>query len=273
MSDIHLKKYIVPTETEDKRIVLLTDIHYYNQKEQRYLKEILKKLKRLEYDYLVISGDLLDKSRVEDEIWLINWIKELALISKVLIGIGNHELVNGSHNCTYDFNADLYKKIDRIKNVKVLDNKTYVDGNIRFIGVTLPVDYYYRYNENKNYFVRYLNRLFPKPYSDKYNILICHTPIPFMEDSVLNRIACLSSISLILCGHMHGGIIRLADGRGLVGPFRGFFPKGAYGIFLRRKSFVVVSTGITKISQAHILSFLNNLFSKEITLVALQTKK
>ena len=29
--------------------------------------------------------------------------------------------------------------------IRVLDNKDYVDGSIRFIGVTLPVYFYYKY--------------------------------------------------------------------------------------------------------------------------------
>ena len=75
-----------------------------------------------------------------------------------------HELTNDRKEHLYDFNEELYNKIKKIKKVYVLDNEVYTDGNIRFIGLTLPVDFYYKYGENKNYVMRYVNNKFKIPF-------------------------------------------------------------------------------------------------------------
>ncbi len=278
MKDTFIKQYSVTVENLDKKIILLSDIHYCNDKEKKYLALLLEQLRELSYDYLCISGDLLDKGKVEDEVWLLDWITSLGKLSKVMIGIGNHEQSSDAIRHEYAFDYEFYKKINKIKNVHVLDNDSYVDGNIRFIGVTLPLGYYYDYKESPSYFVKFMNNCFPNVYSNKFNILLCHTPIPFLNKKVIEEIPFLNSISLVLCGHMHGGLVplpfwKLANGRGLIGPFHTVFPKGAYGVFQRNHLIVIVSSGVTKISQVHKLSFLNLLFRKEITSIYLQAKK
>ena len=106
MSNIKKLFYQVETKTIDKRIILLSDIHYYSKKEKKYLDKVLAELEKIEYDYLCISGDLLDCSRVNDEELLIEWLKDLANLSKVIIGIGNHELTNDRKEHLYDFNEE-----------------------------------------------------------------------------------------------------------------------------------------------------------------------
>ncbi len=278
MKSIFMKEYSVLAEGINKKILLLSDIHYCNDKEKSYLTEVLEEVKKIEHDYLCISGDLLDNGNVKDSDWLLEWISSLAKISKVIIGIGNHEQASDAKKHEYAFDRVLYNKMGRLRNVRVLDNSAYVDGNIRFIGVTLPLDYYYQYKESKNYFVKYINNIFPSAYKDKYNILLCHTPIPFTDKSIMNKMPFFSNVPLVLCGHMHGGLLpkflwKIGRGRGVVGPFHRIFPKGSYGLFQSGESLIVVSSGITKISQVHFLSLFNVLFKKEFTVIDLHTKK
>lgn len=278
MKKVFMKHYSITVDNIDKRIVLISDIHYCNDKEKPYLSALLNQLKEMTYDYLCISGDLLDKGKVEDEKWLLDWLEELGNLSKVMIGIGNHEQTSDAVKHEYAFDQKLYAKINKIKNVHVLDNDSYVDGSIRFIGVTLPLGYYYDYKENINYFISFMNNHFPEAYSNKFNILLCHTPRPFLKKDIVSKIPFLQNISLVLCGHMHGGLLpmplwKLGRGMGLIGPFHTVFPKGAYGVFKRNNLIVVVSSGITKISQVHKLCCFNSLFREEITNIYLQSKK
>lgn len=275
MGNIKKLFYQVETKKTEKRIVLLTDIHYYNKKERVYLDKVLAELRKIEYDYLCISGDLIDRSQVEDEELLIEWIKELAKISKVIIGIGNHELTNDRKEHTYDFNETLYQKINKLRNVRVLDNKDYVDGNIRFIGLTLPVDFYYKYKENNNFFMRFVNNKFSSPYSDKYNVLLCHSPKSLTDIEVFEKTKLFNNIQLVLCGHMHAGITpyfmrRFLNGRGLVGPFKQLFPKNAYGHLSIKDTDVIISSGITTASNCNRFSFIDPMFMREITVIDLK---
>lgn len=279
MSNIKKINYLVDTKNTNKKIILLTDIHYYSKKEKKYLDKITTELKKLEYDYLCISGDLLDLSIIKDEELLIDWLKDIASLSKVIISLGNHDLYSSRKTHEFNFNEELFKKIRKIKNVKVLDNEIYVDSNIRFIGLTLPIDFYYKYNENKNYFMRYVNNQFPNDYKDKYNILLCHTPIPVGDEETIKKTRLLSNIQLILSGHMHGGITPkcfrgILSGRGLIGPWRNLFPKNAYGSINNNEGQkVIISSGVTTASHVNLFSFLDSLFLKEITVIDLVSKK
>lgn len=279
MNNIKKINYYIETKNINKRIILLTDIHFYNNKEKKYLDKITEELKKINYDYLCISGDLLDLSYIENEDLLIEWISEIANLSKVIIGIGNHDLTNDRKTHEFNFNFDLYKKIKKIKNVKVLDNDFYIDSNIRFIGLTLPVDFYYKYKENSNYFMRYVNNTFPESYKDKYNILLCHTPIPVSNKKILEQTKLFSNINLILCGHMHGGITpkwirKILKGRGLIGPWKNLFPTNAYGLIKNNiEQNVVISSGITTASHVNKFSFIDPFFMREITVIDLISKK
>ena len=275
MSNIKKLFYQVDTKSIDKRIVLLSDIHYYGKKEKKYLDKVLAELRKIDYDYLCISGDLLDRSRVNDEELLIEWIKELANLSKVIISIGNHELTNDRKEHLYDFNEELYNKIKKIKKVYILDNEVYTDGNIRFIGLTLPVDFYYKYGENKNYFMRYVNNKFKIPFKDKYNILLCHSPKAITDLETFENIKLLNNVQLVLSGHMHAGVTpywlrKILRGRGLIGPFKDLFPKNAYGHIEMKKTDVIISSGITTASNCNTFSFVDPLFMREITIIDLK---
>lgn len=275
MSNIKKLFYQVDTKSIDKRIILLSDIHYNSKKEKKYLDKVLAELEKIEYDYLCISGDLLDRSRVNDEDLLIEWIKNLAKKSKVIISIGNHELTNDRKEHLYDFNEELYNKIRKIRKVYVLDNEVYTEGNIRFIGLTLPVDFYYKYRENKNYFMRFVNNKFKEPFKDKYNILLCHSPKSITDKETFDNVKLLKNVQLVLSGHMHAGITpycmrRILRGRGLIGPFKDLFPKDAYGHIDNKNTDIIISSGITTASNCNKFSFVDPLFMREITIIDLK---
>lgn len=270
--------YCVENEKFNKRIILLSDIHYYNHREKLYLDKVLIKLKKMEYDYLCISGDLLDYSRVTDQELLLEWLSELGKLSKVIISLGNHDLTNDRKKHIYDFDQDLFDKIRQISNVIVLDNEIYVDGNIRFIGLTLPIDFYYQYKENEIYFMRYVNNIFPKSFDNKYNILLCHSPKSLTNVKTYNMTKLMRNIQLVLCGHMHAGITpvwlrKILKGRGLIGPFKQLFPKNAYGHLELNNTNIIISSGITTASNCNRFSFLDPLFAREITVIDLMKKE
>ncbi len=278
MSNIKKMFYCVENEKFNKRIILLSDIHYYNHREKLYLDKVLIKLKKMEYDYLCISGDLLDYSRVNDQDLLLEWLSELGKLSKVIISLGNHDLTNDRKKHIYDFDQDLFDKIRQISNVIVLDNEIYVDGNIRFIGLTLPIDFYYQYKENEIYFMRYVNNIFPKSFDNKYNILLCHSPKSLTNVKTYNMTKLMRNIQLVLCGHMHAGITpiwlrKILKGRGLIGPFKQLFPKNAYGHLELNNTNIIISSGITTASNCNRFSFLDPLFAREITVIDLMKKE
>jgi predicted MPP superfamily phosphohydrolase len=278
MSKIKQINYQIETDNISKKIILLSDIHYYSSKEEKALNRVLDILNTMEYDYLCIAGDLLDFSIVLDEHILLKWLTELGKKSRVIISIGNHDITNERRKHEHNFNKPLFDKIRKIKNVTVLDNEICVIGNIRFVGMTLPVDYYYKFKESRTYFMRHVNNIFPTPFEDsKYNILLLHTPLPVTDNETLSKTRFMSGIDLILSGHTHGGLTprilwRLFKGRGLIGPLKDIFPKNAYGLIENKKNKVIISSGVMTASHSNRFSFTDPLFMKEITIVNLVKK-
>ena len=86
---------------------------------------------------------------------------------------------------------------------------------------------YYDKRESKDELKEYL-KVLKKVDSKKYNILLLHSPINLIENKKIS-LDCFKNYDLILCGHMHSGLIpkvfRKKIGMGLVGPHNNFFPK------------------------------------------------
>ena len=99
----------------NKNIVLISDIHYSNKEDIKRLSYVLENIKKQKPDYICIPGDIIDKSRVEDEESFINWLKKLSKITKVIISIGNHEFYIDKE--IYGLNQSFFKKISNINNL------------------------------------------------------------------------------------------------------------------------------------------------------------
>lgn len=275
MSKILKKTYKIETDNLDKKIILLTDIHYYQKKDIKKLNKILKTLKTMDFDYICISGDIIDIGHIQDMDLYINWLTELAKLSKVIVGLGGHDILRNRKHREYYYNEEFYNKLKKINNLHLLDNETYIDKKIRFIGLTMPVDFYYKYSENLNYFKRFVNNTFDT-FEDKYNILLLHTPIPLTNLDKYDDIKLLQNIQLVLSGHTHGGIMPsflrgVMKGIGIFSPHRKqYFPKNCYGLVKKENTNIIISTGITKASHVNSFHSLDFLFDREITIIELK---
>ncbi|MBQ9071860.1 MAG: metallophosphoesterase [Bacilli bacterium] len=255
------KNYILKGSV-NTNIVLISDIHYYNKKDIKHLNKVLERIKKIKPSYICISGDLTDISYIDDEKYLIDWLKKLSKICKVIISIGNHELYIRKEVNIYGINYTLFDKIEAIKNVYVLDNKSVILDGINFIGITLPIDYYYNAKksiDDDKYFKSIEGN---KKY---YNILLCHSPININNSELLKE----KNIDLVLCGHMHGGMVprifrKFIKNIGFISPEKTLFPKIAYGHILKDNTNILISSGITVVSHINRFRLLKELFSSEI---------
>ena len=269
MGRIIKKNYDVEAKL-NKKIVILSDIHYYSKKDIKKLNKVLKKLEFIKPNYICIPGDLIDEAKINDKELLLEWLTKLSKICKVIISVGNHELfITKKHIPT--FNTGLIEQIKNIDNIIYLDNEIYNDSNINFIGITLPIDYYYKYNEDSEYFIKYFNEKFNK-IDNKYNILLCHSPISIANKEVIDKLKIGKKINLVLSGHMHGGITpnwlkKLLKGRGLISPRRKILEKNCYGLNKINNTNFVISSGITVASHINSFRFLDIFFSSEISVI------
>ena len=240
-----------------KDIILISDIHYYDKKDIKYLDKLYLKLKEINPSYICISGDLTNEAYIKDEDLLIVWLEKLAKLSKVIYALGNHECYISRKKKQFGFNRDLLNKISNIDNLYLLDNDNIVIDNINFMGITIPIKYYFEKKIDKQELKDTFNKL--KIKKGKYNILLCHSPIDICTEEYLKD----SNIDLVLCGHMHGGVLprflrKIIKNGGIITPERKLFPKKCYGYIKICDTEVIISSGIMVIRQ------LRNLFVSEI---------
>ena len=248
----------------DTNIVLISDIHYYNKKDIIHLNKVLDNIKKLKPNFICIPGDLLDESNICDENCLIEWLNKLTNISKVILTLGNHELYIDKRKNLYGLNNKLINKIKKIKNLYFLDNESKVIDNINFTGVSLDID---QYHKEEKYIIDFDKYNLDNKY---YNIVLCHTPM-----SITNKTN-LKNIDLVLCGHMHGGLMprflrKIFKNSGIINPSKRLFPKNVYGKLSKEDSTIIITSGITVVSHLNSFRILKNFFASEIVEIKIKS--
>lgn len=252
----------------NSRIVLLTDIHYDSKRNIKHLYKVLDSIYKINPNYICISGDFINRTDLSDADLFFKWLGDLSKICKIIIGIGNHDIsqFNVRHDCRRE---DLFDEIKKISNVYLLDNEMYEDKNINFIGLTFPWEYYYIDGERHDLAKKYIDKTL-KARKGKYNILLCHSPYSItMNDDI----KLFNECDLILSGHMHAGCVfktfrKILNGRGIISPVpssRRFFQRNMYG-YIKEKN-LIISSGITKLSDNTLIRGLNCLFDSEIVVI------
>ena len=241
----------------NKKIVLISDLHYYNKKNIFILNKVLDKIKIINPDYVCIAGDIIDHSTVFDLDLLIDWLIKLSSFYKTIVVIGNHEYYVNKKDKIYNLDNSFIEKISNINNLYFLNNKSIIIDNINFIGLDLGKEYYINNSVNIN-----INTYIKK---DCYNILLCHSPMNI--DKIINN-----DIDLVLCGHMHGGLVpkifrKIIKNYGIIDPNKKLFPKYVYGLKNINKTNLITTSGITVLSHSNLLKFLNFIYSSEIVII------
>ncbi|NLZ45888.1 MAG: metallophosphoesterase [Clostridiales bacterium] len=234
-TQITVKSDSLPKEFEGYKILHLSDLHLKNFGHN--YKRLLDKIKPLEFDIVVFTGDLI--SRHEHDISeKIFFMKELIKKAPVYFIYGNHEVENP---LTTD---KMCKELVKI-GVNILDNKTYQvekgGEKVDICGITIEKKFYK--NKDKTYKdlptpnAEYINERLGK--KKNFTLFLSHTPFYFDEYAKWGA-------DLTLCGHVHGGAIRLPFINGLLSPERKFFPKYSAGLYKKGDCQMYVSRGLGK---------------------------
>ena len=157
------------------KFAFISDVHI-GSNHPSSLKKLVSKINSLEFNFLVIGGDLIDSSAFQ-----INDLYELKKIDKPIFFVtGNHEYYIQNH----------IKHLQDLKSVGIhtLDNESLKIDGINLIGLsdnitdTLKIDY--------------VEKLLQK---DLFNLLIVHKP------SIWKKVS--NKANLMLSGHTHNGQI------------------------------------------------------------------
>ena len=267
MKKIYNKTYNINSKL-NKNIVLISDLHYSNKEDLDRLNLVLKSIKKLNPNFICIPGDIINESKILDEDLFIEWLKKLSNISKVIISIGNHEFYINKGKKIFGLNKEFFNKISSIDNVSLLNNENIIIDNINFIGITIPMDYYFDEKNKLEGFKSLIDKL--NINKKLYNILLCHSPINICYKDNLKD----SNIDLVLCGHMHGGVVfnflrPIFKNRGIISPHKKLFPKNVYGHIKIENTDVIITSGVKVLPYKN----LTKLFKPEVVNINLTFNK
>ena len=224
----------IPKEFDGFRIVQISDLHgrSFGRENQRLLAAV----GREHPDLIALTGDIVDRL-VQDFGGAVRFVRTLCRTYHVCFVLGNHEQ-GLPGQCRIQFENEM-----RSAGVKILDNNSEEirrgSTDICISGLRVPLRYYRAgvgakprpvlTKEKMEHFVGV------KP--EEYTVLLAHNPLCFEAYAAWGA-------DLTLCGHIHGGMIRLPGGRGLLSPERTFFPKYSAGAYFIGEHEMIVSRGL-----------------------------
>lgn len=226
----------LPPEWDELTILQISDLHH--RKMGRENCRIVRKAQELRPDWIVITGDLVSRD-VRDFTETAHFLKRLQAICPVYLCPGNHEL---------DMSPEIQNQLaETIQNAgcTLLSDKTAVlyRGSVPLYLAGAALSYGIYRDENRGF-----RHLTPYTAVDLTHalghrrgctILLAHNP--FLMDTYAEWGA-----DLVLCGHVHGGLVRLPLVGGLLSPERKFFPPYDKGSYRRDQTQMYVSGGIGK---------------------------
>lgn len=282
MNKIKTKLDIIYNNSVKHDIIILhiADIHFNSNISNKILNRLRDYINKIKADYIMITGDLIDEPKiVNDKIKireLVTFLSDIAKNSKVIISLGNHDIVN-------DKDYIFFNKLDDLYNIYVLDNNSYEDDFIYVSGFTLPTEYYYNINgdESVSVLLRELNKnsnIVNRLPKYKPKVAMIHSPIKLLDNEVINT---LKEFDLILCGHTHGGMVPdwlgfIFKNMGIIAPNKRLFPKVARGKIEKdignKKTTIIINSAVTKLSlkSGKIFSKLNFLCNKSINKIIIR---
>lgn len=219
----------IPHEFDGYRIAHISDLH--NKQFGKNQERLLKKIRAVSPDIIVVTGDLIDRRRYDLDTAMI-FIEGAMKIAPVYYVSGNHEAWSGDYE-------NISRKLLSC-GVQILDDKKVKlkkgEAEIEILGLSDP-DFLtsgYMEGTNSSTLEQHLMRL-----SDDsvFQILLSHRPELF--DIYANQ-----NIDLIFSGHAHGGQFRIPFVGGLVAPDQGLFPKYTSGAYTQNRSTLIVSRGL-----------------------------
>jgi len=231
-----IRSRLLPASFDGFCIAHLSDLH--GALHGKNNRRLIQAVRRANPDMVVMTGDMADHTH--DSIpRLIRLCRRLRAWYPVYFILGNHEqtLPPGA----------LSGLISALKElgVTILDNShcSLIRGSasISLYGLVTPMVYYKdplgEYVRGIHFSAQDTEALLGKGHPGTFQILLAHNPLyyPSYRDW---------GASLVLSGHIHGGIIRIPKLGGLLSPDLTLFPKYDAGHFHEADSHLIVSRGL-----------------------------
>ena len=253
------------------KAVFIADLHEkdYGNGNEKLAEEIGK----LAPDVIFVGGDLIVSGEIgrhyrrsvktaaggnpprPDTEWMKNSLtlmRKLTKLCPVWFVRGNHEIRLLAYGELREYNR-LFKEKTEGAGVRFLGNSRVdpaaefnedKDSGIRLQGLELPVECYKKFTKT-DVPEEELERLLGKADPSHFTILLTHTPVCFEQYARWGADLCL-------CGHVHGGLMRLPRIGGVMGTRPNLFPKYSGGQYSyeyikdgeKKQSVLIVTCGL-----------------------------
>ncbi len=219
----------LPESFEGYRIVQLSDLHLrqYGEDNEKLIYEVIGQ----EPDIIVLTGDFLNRREKENQGGqtkaLEPFLRELSLIAPCYFVSGNHEWASGELPELSELLKEL--NIKYLRNEFVLLQKQ--GQEIVLAGAEDPNGPADMKTPEE------LAKIIRSNYPESFTILLAH------RNNLAEKYPKLP-VDLIICGHAHGGIIRIPFLGGLLGTEKDLFPKYDGGLFAEDGFNMVLSRGL-----------------------------
>ncbi|SHK11464.1 metallophosphoesterase [Paramaledivibacter caminithermalis] len=203
------------------KIVHISDLH--NKKFSNNNIALLKKIENLRPDIIALTGDIID-AKTTNFRNVYSLLEDLMKINKDIYYVsGNHEWRN--------------KKIEEFiyglksKEIKIINNSNeiykYDNFSVNICGIDDP------YTNHED-----IEKAFSNIDKNNFTLLLSHAPnIIFKSLDLL--------CDLVLCGHTHGGQIRIPFIGGIIAPGQGLFPRYDKGLFkIKNDILLYINSGL-----------------------------
>ena len=240
----------LPENFDGLKIVQLSDLHNAEFGENN--EKLLRKVAAAEPDLIAVTGDLIDGDRADS--YVRELMTGLAAIAPVYYVTGNHEWASGWIQELFD----LLKECD----VTVLRNEYVLlargGDTIVLAGADDPNGPYDMFTHSQ------LVSEIREREGERYILMLYHRNDDLAEWEELG-------VDAVLCGHAHGGVIRLPFTDGLISPEREWFPDITSGLHEFGETDILISRGLG--NRSGTIRFWNNPEIVEATLRASEKKE
>ena len=223
----------LPAEFSGYKIALITDLH--SAEFGKGNSRLISKLCEQEPDIVLLGGDMINSNDTDMSVFY-NLCEQLVEKYPTYYIFGNHELIKGEEFC-----EELEKALSGMgvfcRNNSSVELKK-GSSKITLSGLWFNLRYYQsaKAEEQYNFGVANAETLLGKS-GEEFNILLTHNPHYFETYSEWGA-------DLTLCGHMHGGMIRLPFVGGVFSPEKDLFPEYDEGVFENNGNKMIVSGGL-----------------------------